>query len=169
MHGSCSPTCLHLCIPLWSGTFLLIPPNFCKTFVQVTEDEYPYTSGDPWGEGDDQKCKFDARTTEVKLNWRFTDQTKKFVECFCLLTKQAYIQVSATTMGFHTLPHNDQLALMDHLANRGPAHIHLLISDFSIVHMAHTITQDPSPHQWLPQTGVSTMVASLTDVPTTRI
>ena len=34
-------------------------------FAQVTEDEYPYTSGDPWGDGDDQKCKFDARTTEV--------------------------------------------------------------------------------------------------------
>merc|ERR1711934_487150 len=30
-------------------------------------------------------------------------------------------------------------------------------------------TADPSPHQWPPQTGVSTMVACLTDVPTTRI
>merc|ERR1711971_1512791 len=30
-------------------------------------------------------------------------------------------------------------------------------------------TADPSPHQWRPQTGVSTMVGFLTDVPTTRI
>ena len=74
----------------WYLSQALFSPPFYNSFVQVTEDEYPYTSGDPWGEGDDQKCKFDARTTEVKLNWRFTDQTKKFVECFCLLTKQSH-------------------------------------------------------------------------------
>ena len=30
-----------------------------------------------------------------------------------------YWQVTATTMGFETLPHNNQLALMNHLANVG--------------------------------------------------
>ena len=48
----------------WSVGFVLNCLN-CYFFDQVTEDEYPYTSGDPWGDGDDQKCKFDARTTEV--------------------------------------------------------------------------------------------------------
>ena len=48
--------------------------------------------------------------------------------------------MSATTMGFRTLPHNDQLALMDHLANRGAAHIPLFSLHFSTVHMSQTIT-----------------------------
>ena len=70
MHGRCSPACLHLCVPLWSGRLALSQIVFIVEyskilFSQVTEDEYPYTSGDPWGDGDDQKCKFDARTTEV--------------------------------------------------------------------------------------------------------
>ena len=41
--------------------------------------------------GQDQACKFDADRMEA----------------------------AAMTMGFHTLPHNDYLALMDHLANDG--------------------------------------------------
>ena len=49
----------------WLCPKLSLLQNIRKYFVaQVTEDEYPYTSGDPWGDGDDQKCKFDARTTE---------------------------------------------------------------------------------------------------------
>ena len=48
-------------------------------------------SGDPWGIGDDEVCKFDARTTEV----------------------------TAMTMGFETLLHNDMDVTMNHLANVG--------------------------------------------------
>ena len=44
--------------------------------MQVTEEEYPYTSGDPWGDGDDQKCKFDARTTEVYQNFEAETENK---------------------------------------------------------------------------------------------
>ena len=60
-------------------------------FGLVSEEEYPYTSGDPWGTGDDETCNFDARTTEP----------------------------TAIVMGYETLPHNDMLAVMDHLANKG--------------------------------------------------
>lgn len=48
-------------------------------------------SGDPWGAGDDEICKFDATKTDV----------------------------TAMTMGFETLPHNDMEAAMEHLANVG--------------------------------------------------
>ena len=41
--------------------------------------------------GNDDHCDFDARTTDV----------------------------TTMTMGFETLPHNDMLAAMDHLANKG--------------------------------------------------
>ena len=66
---------------------------YASLFGVVTEDEYPYpyTSGDPWGTGDDQICNFDARQTDV----------------------------SVMTMGWETLPHNDMLSVMDHLANKG--------------------------------------------------
>ena len=57
----------------------------------ANQQEYPYTSGDPWGAGDDQICSFDARQTPV----------------------------SVMTQGWETLPHNDMLAVMDHLANKG--------------------------------------------------
>ena len=65
---------------------------YASLFGVVTEDEYPYTSGDPWGAGDDEICKFDPRQTDV----------------------------SVMTMGWETLPRNDMLAVMDHLANKGP-------------------------------------------------
>jgi len=102
---SCTPNTLHCggtggCM----GAVPQLAFTYASLFGVVTEDEYPYTSGDPWGEGDDQKCKFDARTTEV----------------------------SATTMGFRTLPHNDQLALMDHLANRGPISTSVAASDWGL-------------------------------------
>jgi len=77
---------------------------YASLFGVVTEEEYEYTSGDPWGAGDDQKCKFDAKTTEV----------------------------TATTMGFETLPHNDQLALMHHLANNGPISTSVAASDWGL-------------------------------------
>ena len=68
-----------------------VPPlayTYASLFGVVTEEEYPYTSGDPWGQGDDQKCMFDANQTPV----------------------------SVMTMGWETLPHNDMLATMNHLA-----------------------------------------------------
>ena len=64
--------------------------TYASMFGIVTEEEYPYTSGDPTS-NDDQVCDFDATTTDVSL----------------------------ITMGFETLPHNDALAVMDHLANKG--------------------------------------------------
>ena len=70
-----------------------VPPlayTYASLFGVVTEEEYPYTSGDPWGQGDDEKCMFDATHTPV----------------------------SVMTMGWETLPHNDMLATMNHLAFR---------------------------------------------------
>ena len=61
---------------------------YASLFGVVTEDEYPYTSGDPWGVGDDEICKFDPRQTDV----------------------------SVMTMGWETLPRNDMLATMHNLA-----------------------------------------------------
>ena len=69
-----------------------VPPlayTYASLFGVVTEEEYPYTSGDPWGQGDDENCMFDATETPV----------------------------SVMTMGWETLPHNDMLATMNHLAN----------------------------------------------------
>ena len=69
-----------------------VPPlayTYAFLFGVVTEEEYPYTSGDPWGQGDDENCMFDATETPV----------------------------SVMTMGWETLPHNDMLATMNHLAN----------------------------------------------------
>ena len=63
---------------------------YASLFGVVTEEDYPYTSGDPWGVGDDEICKFDPRQTDV----------------------------SVMTMGWETLPRNDMLAVMWHLANR---------------------------------------------------
>ena len=73
------------------GCMGAVPPlayTYASLFGVVTEEEYPYTSGDPWGQGDDQKCMFDANQTPV----------------------------SVMTMGWETLPHNDMLATMNHLA-----------------------------------------------------
>ena len=72
--------------------------TYASLFGVVTEDEYPYTSGDPWS-SDDEVCDFDASKTDV----------------------------TTITMGFETLPHNDALAAMDHLANKG-RDIYILIS-----------------------------------------
>ena len=47
-----------------------VPPLayvYASLFGVVTEDEYPYTSGDPWGAGDDEICKFDATQTDVSV------------------------------------------------------------------------------------------------------
>ena len=65
--------------------------TYSSLFGVVTEDEYPYTSGDPWGAGDDENCEFNARTTDVTV----------------------------MTKGFETLPRNDMLAAMEHLATKG--------------------------------------------------
>ena len=72
--------------------------TYSSLFGVVTEDEYPYTSGDPWGTGDDEKCEFNARTTDVTV----------------------------MTKGFETLPHNDMLATMEHLANIGEEGIKII-------------------------------------------
>ena len=71
--------------------------TYASLFGVVAEEDYPYTSGDPWGEGDDQVCNFDATTTGA----------------------------SVMVMGWETLPHNDMLAVMEHLANKGKSISHL--------------------------------------------
>ena len=73
------------------GSVCPLAYTYASLFGVVTEEEYPYTSGEPWGAGDDEICQFDARQTDV----------------------------SVMTMGWETLPHNDMLAVMDHLANKG--------------------------------------------------
>jgi len=78
--------------------------TYASLFGVVTEEEYPYTSGDPWGIGDDEVCKFDARTTEV----------------------------TAMTMGFETLLHNDMDVTMNHLANVGPLSASVAASDWGL-------------------------------------
>jgi len=77
--------------------------TYASLFGVVTEDEYPYTSGDPWS-NDDQSCDFDASKTDV----------------------------TTITMGFETLPHNDMLAAMDHLANKGPLSASVAANDWGM-------------------------------------
>merc|ERR1712013_162012 len=77
--------------------------TYASMFGIVTEEEYPYTSGDPTS-NDDQVCDFDATKTDVSL----------------------------ITMGFETLPHNDALAVMDHLANKGPLAASVAASDWGL-------------------------------------
>jgi len=100
---SCAPNPLHCggtggCM----GSVEPLAYTYASLFGVVTEDEYPYTSGDPWG-SDDENCEFDATKTDVTV----------------------------VTMGFETLPHNDALALMDHLANKGPVSTSVAASDWS--------------------------------------
>ena len=40
--------------------------------------------------------------------------------------------VSVMTMGWETLPHNDLLAVMEHLANKGPLSVAVASSDWSL-------------------------------------
>ena len=78
--------------------------TYASLFGVVAEEDYPYTSGDPWGDGDDEVCKFDARTTDS----------------------------SVMVMGWETLPHNDMLAVMEHLANKGPLATSVAASDWGL-------------------------------------
>jgi len=99
---SCTPNPLHCggtggCM----GSIEPLAFTYASMFGIVTEEEYPYTSGDPTS-NDDQVCDFDATTTDVSL----------------------------ITMGFETLPHNDALAVMDHLANKGPLAASVAASDW---------------------------------------
>jgi len=77
--------------------------TYASLFGVVTEDEYPYTSGHG-GNNDDQVCDFDASKTDV----------------------------TTITMGFETLPHNDALAAMDHLANKGPLSASVAANDWGL-------------------------------------
>ena len=86
------------------GSVAPLAYTYASLFGVVEEEDYPYTSGDPWGDGDDQVCNFDARTTDS----------------------------SVTVMGWETLPHNDMLALMDHLANKGPVATSVAASDWGL-------------------------------------
>jgi len=76
--------------------------TYASLFGVVTEDEYPYTSGH--GSGADTRCDYDARSTPA----------------------------SVMTLGFETLPHNDQLAVMAHLANKGPLSASVAASDWGL-------------------------------------
>jgi len=78
--------------------------TYASLFGVVTEQEYPYTSGDPWGAGDDQKCKFNGNTQDV----------------------------SVMVMGFETLPHNEYEAAMEHLANVGPLAASVAASEWGL-------------------------------------
>ena len=66
--------------------------SIASLFGVVTEEEYPYEDHDTSPLSPTSKCTFNARETNV----------------------------SVMTMGWETLPHNDMLAVMDHLANKGP-------------------------------------------------
>jgi len=101
---SCTPNPLHCggtggCM----GSIEPLAFTYASLFGVVTEAEYPYTSGDPWND-DDQNCEFDASKTDV----------------------------TAVTMGFETLPHNEALAVMDHLANKGPLAASVAASDWGL-------------------------------------
>ena len=163
MHGSRSSACLHLCVPLWSGTFPKLSFCPCNSFVQVTADEYPYTSGDPWGEGDDQKCKCDARTTEVNSSYVLVQprrinpfQQKQAHRCLPQRWGSTLCHITTSLRSWTTW----QTAVQP----TSPCSVYIF-PPFTCLKRS----QDRSPHQWPPQTGVSTMVACLTDVPTTRI
>jgi hypothetical protein len=55
-------------------------------------------SGDPWGAGDDEICRFDGNKQDVTV----------------------------MVMGFETLPHNELDAAMEHLANVGKLFLFIL-------------------------------------------
>ena len=85
--------------------------------------------------GNDDICKFDARQTDV----------------------------SVMTMGWETLPHNDMLAVMDHLANKG--------NPMSCCHFSLKcgVVQVLCLLPWLPLTGVFIGAECLMAATMTRI
>ena len=86
------------------GSVAPLAYTYTSLFGVVAEEDYPHTSGDPWGIGDDQVCNFDATNTDA----------------------------SVMVMGWETLPHNDMLALMDHLAKKGPVATSVAASDWGL-------------------------------------
>ena len=62
-----------------------------KEIKLKTEKQFLLCSGDPWGAGDDEICRFDGNKQDVTV----------------------------MVMGFETLPHNEMEPAMEHLANVG--------------------------------------------------
>ena len=110
MHGRSSPACLHLCISLWSGTCLnlsfelILVDHLCRSQRMSTHTQ----------------VEIHGEMVTIK-SANLTPEQQRYIKILKPRPTTRW-QVSATTMGFHTLPHNDQLALMDHLANRGATH-----------------------------------------------
>jgi len=92
---SCAPNPLHCggrggC----SGSVGQLAFTYASLFGIAKESDYPYTSGSSDGVWDEYNCTFGKN--------------------------YPHIEAKAMTMGFQTLPRNDQEALMAHLANVGP-------------------------------------------------
>ena len=61
-----------------------VPPlayTYASLFGVVTEEEYPYTSGDPWGQGDDENCMFDATQTPVSVMTMWVGRLSPTMTC----------------------------------------------------------------------------------------
>ena len=76
--------------------------TYASLFGVVTEEEYPYENY--WGADNETVCTFNATETDV----------------------------SVMTMGWESLPHNDMLAVMEHLANKGPLSVGVDASNWQL-------------------------------------
>ena len=76
--------------------------TYASLFGLVTEEEYPYESY--WDGNYTADCNFTAREMDI----------------------------SVITMGWESLPHNDMLAVMDHLANKGPLTVDVAAGDWPL-------------------------------------
>ena len=103
MHSSCAPNPLQ-CGGTGgcAGSVEPLAYTYASLFGLVTEAEYPYESFLDGNYTSD--CKFNASETDV----------------------------SVITMGWESLPHNDMLAVMDHLANKGPLSASVAASDWGL-------------------------------------
>ena len=102
-HSSCAPNPLK-CGGTGGcyGSVESLAYTYASLFGLVTEEEYPYENY--WGADNETVCTFNGTETDV----------------------------SVMTMGWETLPHNDMLAMMDHLANKGPLSVGVDASNWQL-------------------------------------
>ena len=103
MHSSCAPNPLQ-CGGTGgcAGSVEPLAYTYASLFGLVTEEEYPYESY--WDGNYTADCNFTASEMDI----------------------------SVITMGWESLPHNDMLAVMDHLANKGPLTVDVAAGDWPL-------------------------------------
>ena len=101
-HCSCAPNPLQ-CGGTGGCSGSIEPLAYTYASLFGIVTEAEYPYESDFGQNDDI-CRFDATQTDV----------------------------SVMTMGWQTLPHNDMLAVMDHLANKGPLSASVAASDWGL-------------------------------------